>query len=116
MVEVASIRVEAGAGGQLQQVADVVQQGGGDERVGRAVGGGEGGGLQRVVELGDLLVVPIEPVLLEQRDDVGDRPRCVLVGLGRAHRTGRPWKSPMSDTCTWSSPSGWAANSASLAR
>ena len=87
---------------------DVVEERGGDQRVVGARGPGQGGRLQGVVELADLLVVAVVAEPLEEPDDLGHRAR------GRAaHGTGRPSKSPISDTGT-RPPGAAAASSAAL--
>ncbi len=78
--------------GQLEEVADVVQQARGHRCVGGAGGPGQGGRLQRVLELGDLFVVALGTPALVEREQLVDR--------GGGHRTGRPWKSPINDTAT----------------
>ena len=80
---------------QLQKMADVVEQGGGDERVVGPVAHGQGGRLQRVVQLGHVLVVALGAPPLEQVEH--------LVDVGGGHQTERPWKSLMSET--WTLPS-----------
>ena len=76
-----------------------MQQSRGHQRVRRSRLGGERGRLQRVVELGDLLVVRIATPPLVQGQHVVD---------ARRHRTGRPWKSPISETGTRSPARGCA--------
>ena len=76
--------------GQLQQVADVVEQRGRHDGVGGAGRPGQRRGLLGVGELEDLLVVALGAVALEERQHLVD-------GRG-GHVTGRPWKSPISDT------------------
>ena len=78
-------------------MADVVQQRGRHELVGGVVAGREGGALEGVVDLRDVLVVAVgaePPVEVEHLVDRGG------AGHARPSGTGRPWKSSINDTCT----------------
>lgn len=86
-------------------MSDVVEERGGDQGVARTGRGRQCGHLQRVVELGDILVVRLTAEAVVEIED--------LVEIG--HRTGLPWKSPMSETGTRSS-SGATASSAVFCR
>ncbi len=118
------------AGGQLEQVADIVQERGGDECVVGAVSDGEGRGLQGVVELAERLVVGIIGPAVIEVDDRFDR-GCRVHQVDRTERgrpvagtsavpgsvhTGRPWKSPISETPACDPSARRRSNSASFSR
>jgi hypothetical protein len=65
--------------GELEEVAGIVEQRRHHQRRIRLRSACERGGLERVLELGDLLVVALGPPALEQVEHLADRPR-------RAHR------------------------------
>src|SRR5690606_40848386 len=98
--------------------ADVVEERGGDQRVGRAVALGERRGLQRVVELADGLVVAVPGPAAVQLHDLVDAGRRLDLrrGAGAPAHAGRPWKSPMSDTPVCSPDAARCANAASFSR
>ena len=91
-------------------MADVVQQRCCHQLVVGALGNGERGGLDRVVGLGqDLVVVLRTPPQVEVEHLVDRRRRA-------GHVTGRPWKSPISDTPVCSPSALRRANAASFSR
>ena len=107
-----------------------MQERSGDERVVGAVSDSEGRGLQGVVELADRLVVGIiGPAVIEVDDRLDRRCRVHQVDRTEAGRpvvgtsavpgsdhTGRPWKSPMSETPVWDPSARRRSNSASFSR
>ena len=54
----------------LEQMTDIVQQGGGDQAVARALVGGEEGALQGVVQLGDVLAIEVGAAIGERLEDL----------------------------------------------
>ncbi len=100
------VDVAAPCGVHHQEVAHVVEQGGGDQLVGRAVGSGAGRGLEGVRGLAQRLVVVLRAPLAVEVEDLVDRRGLARRACGRhlAHQTSRPWKSPMSDTWTRLAP------------
>ena len=107
VVHVGGVGVLAG-GREVEEVSDIVQQRGDDQRVGCAVPSGQRCALGRVGGLGDVLAVAFGSELGEEGHDLIDRGEGVHVGV--------PSKSPMSDTRTRSATSPSAANAASFSR
>jgi hypothetical protein len=62
------------------EMADVVQEGGDDQRGRCVLGPRQLGGLERVLELGDTLVVPVPSTRFEEPEQPGEE------RVGRRHR------------------------------